>query len=148
MIDRIGRRERHHVVAVLANRGRIDVRSVLTDSLNSVVAAEAIGRDAGVIEVRRCPRGCRMAIVAIVTAGDMRRVFARCRGAVVAGRAGANDVCVIDGPDRLPGRGTMTVLADVRCVYVARVFSGNVYIVVATKAVPADVGVVEDGWNP
>lgn len=103
VVDGIGRRKRHHVVAILANVGRIEVRSILADGLHAVMAAEAIARDGGVVEVRRCPRGRYMAVVAIVTAGDMRRMFTRCRNAVVAGDAGPDNVSVIDGPGGFPG---------------------------------------------
>lgn len=42
----------------------------------------------------------------------------------------------------------MTVLTDVCRIDMAGVFSLNIDIVVATEAVSADVGVVEDGGNP
>lgn len=42
----------------------------------------------------------------------------------------------------------MTILANVRRIDMAGVFSLNIDIVVATEAVPADVGMVEDSRDP
>ena len=53
MVDPVDRREKHFVVAVLADVGRLDMRRVLADGLGAVMATEAIARDIEVIEVRR-----------------------------------------------------------------------------------------------
>lgn len=102
MINDIGRRERYVVVTILTDVGRVDMRGVFACGIRAVVAADAIVRDVHVIEVRRNPCIGRVAVVAIVTARDMRRMLARCCGAVVTGRAGPDDVRVIDCPGRLP----------------------------------------------
>ena len=68
---------------------------VLARRVGAVVAADAIARDINVIEVRRDPRNRCMAVVAVVAAGDVRRVLARGRIAVVAGEAGPEDLRVV-----------------------------------------------------
>ncbi|RZV37111.1 MAG: hypothetical protein EX272_06360 [Chromatiales bacterium] len=55
---------------------------------------------------------------------------------------------MIDVPGWFPRRGAVAVLADVCRVDMTRVFSFNIDIVVAAEAVPADIGVIEDGRNP
>lgn len=78
-------RKKDIVVAVLADFRCLDMRRVLADCVATVVAAEAIARDVDVIEIGRSPRvGC-MAVLTIVAAGDMRRVFTRGKSAIVAG---------------------------------------------------------------
>ena len=54
-----------------------------------------------------------MAIVASITARDMRRVLAGRRDAVMAGIAGSDDLRVIDGHYRRKHVCRMAVLADV-----------------------------------
>lgn len=49
---------------------------MLAGRIGAVVATEAIVGDVDVIKVRRNPRDCRVAVVAVVAAGDMRWVFA------------------------------------------------------------------------
>ncbi len=53
MVDPVDRREKHFIVAVLADVGRLDMRRVLADGLGAVVATEAIAGDIDVIEIRR-----------------------------------------------------------------------------------------------
>ncbi len=60
---------------MLAGRGR------------SVVATEAIGRDAGMIEVRGNPPIRRVANFAIVSGWNMDGMFACCGGSIVTGHA-------------------------------------------------------------
>ncbi len=53
MVDRIGRREDHVVMAVLADIGCQDMSRVLADGLNTVMTADAIANDIDMIEVGR-----------------------------------------------------------------------------------------------
>ena len=47
----------------------------LARRVSTVVATEAITRNVDVVKVRRNPSDGRMAIIAIIAARDMRRVF-------------------------------------------------------------------------
>ena len=83
-------------VAVFTHVRRLHMEWALARGLGAVVTAEAVVHDVDVIEIRGRPRHCRVAVIAIVATGDVCRVFARCRDAVVAGTAGAKDLGVID----------------------------------------------------
>ena len=47
------------------------VRSIFADCLHPVMATKAVAGDAGMIEVCRYPGRSRMAIVAVIAAGNM-----------------------------------------------------------------------------
>ena len=100
MVDRRYRAPGRRVMAVLTNIGRQRVIRALTSCIGAVVAADAVIGDVGVIKVRRHPGNCCMAVVAIVTARDMSRVFASGDRAVVTGDAGADHLRVINRIDR------------------------------------------------
>jgi len=102
VIDHVGRHERHVVVAVLANIGGIDMRRVLARSLRPVVTADAVVGDVGVIKVGGDPCVGRMAVVAVVAAGNVGRGLAGGGVAVMAGEAGANDLCMVNDEYRIP----------------------------------------------
>ena len=72
-------------VAVLANVRRQRMRRVLSSRVRAVMAAYAIACNVGVVEVGRDPRHSRMAVVTIVTAGNVRRMLAGRNRAVVTG---------------------------------------------------------------
>jgi len=83
VVDGVRRRPDHVVVAILAEVARVDVGGRLARCFDAVMATRTIVDDAGVIEVGREPRGCRVTVIAVVAAADMRRVFAGRDGAVV-----------------------------------------------------------------
>ena len=89
MIHHGGRRPEIDAMAIFADRGRRNVRGVLAGCVGAIVAARAITDYVCVIEVRRCPGNGRVAIIAVVVAGQVRRVFAACGDAVMAGAATA-----------------------------------------------------------
>lgn len=57
---------------------------ILAGCSEAVVATDAITYDIGMIEVRRCPGDRGMAVVAVVAACNMGRMFSGCRDTVVA----------------------------------------------------------------
>ena len=118
-------------VAVFANIGRRYVRRVLAGCIRAVVTAETVVGDVDVIEVGRDPRDCRMAVIAVVAAGDMRGMLAGCGVAIVAGHAGSEHVGVVHHVSRRPGHVVVAVLADVRRGDVRRVLAGCISAVVA-----------------
>ncbi len=87
-----------------------------------------------------------MAIIAVVAARDVSRVFARCRNAVMAAIAGTQYLGVIDRHDRRPQICGVAVLADIRRLHVSRIFSCRVRAVMAAHAVPGNVYVAEVRW--
>jgi len=148
VIDHVGRRKGHVVVAVLADIGRIDMRWILARCIGAVMAADAVVGEIGVIEVGRDPPvGC-MAVVAVITAGDMGRVLAFGDVAIMAGEAGANNLGVIDHVGWRKGHVVMAVLADIRCVDMRRILAGRIGAVMAADAVVGDIGVIEVGRDP
>ena len=96
------------------------------------------------IEYGGCPAiGC-VAIVAGVTRGDVVCRLAGRRGAIVAGKAGANDIGMIDTYDRCPAGTTVTVFTQGVGLDMGRVFAGCGAAVVTTGATAGDAVVVED----
>ncbi len=83
-------------MAVLANVARLDVRLVLAGRIDTVMTFGAIAREVQVIEIGRQPGDRRVAVVAVVAARDVRRMFTRCGEAVVTGTARAEHLRVID----------------------------------------------------
>ena len=71
-----------------AELGGLDVQRPLARGVSAVVAAEAVVHDVGVVEIRRHPGHRRVAIVAVVATGDVRRMFAGCRYAIMTRAAG------------------------------------------------------------
>lgn len=86
VIDGSDRRPYRGVVAILADVRCLHVHWPLAGCVGTVMAAETIIRDVRVIEIRWRPGDSSMAIIAIVPAGNMRRMLAR-RGYTVVTRA-------------------------------------------------------------
>jgi len=101
-----------------------------------------------VIEGRRHPAVGGVAVVAGVATRDMTGMLAGRHGAVMAGGAGADHLCVINGVGRSPLHPVMTVGADVGRIDVRRRFARRIHAVVATEAVTGDVYMVEIGGHP
>ena len=89
VIYRGGRSENDNRMAVFADICCWDMHGVLARGINPVVTARAIGGDVGVIKIGGCPGDSGMAIVTLITTGDVGGVFAGCDGAVVTAKAGA-----------------------------------------------------------
>jgi hypothetical protein len=89
-----------------------------------------------------------MAVVAIVAAGNMRRVFANGRNVIVAGIAGASNLCVVNNVHRHPDVGRMAIFADICGLYVGRVLARRVGAIVTAGAIARDVHMIEIRWQP
>jgi hypothetical protein len=72
-----------------------DMGRVFARGIRAVVAADAVTRDIHVIEVRGNPADGRVAVVTVVAARDVGRMFAGRRVAVMAGETGAEHLGVI-----------------------------------------------------
>lgn len=92
MIDARDGRERHDRMAVLADLRGQRMRRGLPNRSHVVVAFHAVARDVVVIEVRRSPGRCRVAVVARVSAGNVIGDFTCCCQAVMAGAAGSENL--------------------------------------------------------
>ena len=144
VIDGVRRCEGDSIMAVDAQVSRIDVRQVFTDGIGAIMAADAITRDVGMVEVGRSPRRGRMAIVTGVAACKMRRVLAGCNSAVVAGEAGSDDLCMVHCIGRCPGNAAVAIFANVTRIDVRRVLAGRRRPVMTGKASTKDLGVIHD----
>ena len=89
-----------------------------------------------------------MAVIAIITARDMRWVLACCNDAVVAGAASANYLGVVHRVSWNPDVGVMAVFANFRSQNMRRVFAGRINAVVAACAVAGDPCVIEIRGQP
>ena len=67
---------------------------------------------------------------------------------IVAGKAGTNDIGMIDTYDRCPASSTVTVFTQGAGLYVGRVFAGGGAAVVTTGTTAGDAVVVEDRTRP
>jgi len=112
------------------------------------MAVDTVANDVDVVEVRRNPGGGRMAVVAIVAAHNVRRVLARRGNTVVAGRADADYLQMVNGVGRRPNDVVVAVLADIRCRNMRGILASCADAVVAVNAVADDIGMIEVGWNP
>lgn len=130
-------------VAVLANIRCLYVHRTLASRVRAIVTTHAVVHDIDMVEVRGHPGHGRMAVIAIVAAGNMRRVFANGRNAIVAGIAGASNLCVIDNVHGHPDVGRMAVFADIRGLYVGRVFARRVGAIMTAGAIASDVHMIE-----
>ena len=102
VIDDVDGQPRHIVVTVFANVRRLNMADALAGSVHSVVAAEAVVDDIGVIESSRNPGRRGVTIVAIVATVDMVGILARGNRAVVARTAGSQYLRVVDEVSRCP----------------------------------------------
>src|SRR5207248_6490731 len=101
------------VAALARGRGRADrdVGRRHAGRRDAVVAAGAVVGYAHVAEHRAAPAERRMAGVALQVGDDVRGPLALCLHAVVAGRAAAAHLGVVEVDRRVPGDGRVAVLA-------------------------------------
>jgi len=135
-------------VTIFANTRRLYVLGIFACRRDAVVATDAITYDTGMIEVRRCPGDRCVAVVAVVAACNMGLMFSGCRNAVVANGTAAQHLCVIDSHYRRPNCRAMTILADVRCLYMRRVLARRIRGVVTGHAIACDIDVIEICGQP
>ena len=89
-----------------------------------------------------------MAVIAVIAAGDMRRVFAGHYCTVMAGAAGANDLSVVDRVNRYPGVRRMAVLANIGRLNMRQVLARSVGAVMAAGTVTRNIYVIEIRRQP
>lgn len=135
-------------MAILADIGCLDVGRSLTDGISAVVAAETVIHDVDVVEVGGQPRDCRVAVIAVIATGDMRRVLAGRYVAIVAGTTCTNDLRVVDGVYGNPDVGRVAVFAHVGRLNVCRVLARRIGTIVAVGTVARNIYVIEIGRQP
>jgi len=89
-----------------------------------------------------------VAVVAIVTTGDVGWVLASRRKAIMTGAAATDDLGMVYSVCRSPDVVVVTVLADVAGLNVGYSLAGGFHAVVAAEAVTDDACVVEVGGPP
>ena len=89
-----------------------------------------------------------MAAVALHRRTEVTGIFARRVYAVMAGRAGAKYLGMINIEYGRPCRGRVTVFAHIGSQGMLRVLASRDRAVVATETIARDVGVVVVGWQP
>ncbi len=136
------------VVAVLANIRRRNMCIALANSFDAIVTTDARTRDADVVEIGRQPAGGCMTVVTIVAAGDVRRVFASCRHAIVSRAAGAQNLCMVNGECWRVGHSAVAILANVGGLDVRWSLAGGCDAIVTGDAIANDAGVIEKGGQP
>jgi len=117
----------------------------LANGIGAVVATHTIVHDVDVVEVGGQPGNRRVAVVAIIAAGDMGWVFAGRYEAVMTGAASTNDLRMVDGVNRHPNVRCMAVLADIGHLNMREVLACSVNTVMATGAIARNVYVIEVG---
>lgn len=135
-------------MTILANVGRQYVLRILSRGDRPVVATHAVACNVSVIEVGRCPGDGGVAIVAVVAACDMCWVLAGRNDTVVTCGTTAEDLCVIDGHDRVPDRWAVAIFTNVRCLNMHGVFAGRIRTVMAIHAVAHNIHVIEVRRHP
>lgn len=143
MIDGYYRRKHVRGVAVFTHIGCQNMCRVLTDCVRAVVAAKTVSRNVYVIEICRQPGDRAVAVIAVVAARYVSRVFAGGGNTVVAGSASTQNLRVIDRNDGNERNRAVAVFANVRRQRVRWGFSGCVRAVMAVAAVTRDAGMVE-----
>jgi len=148
VVNGIDRHPHVGVMAVLADVGRLYMGRTLACGISAVVTADAVVNDIDVIKKCRQPGDGGVAIITVVTAGDMRRMFARGNGAVMAGAASTNDLGVIHCVGRCPGNVVMAVLTHIGGLDVRRVLAGGFDAIVASGTVGHDIDVIKIRGKP
>jgi len=138
------RRPDDRCVARLADVGRLYVRRALARGVCAVVTTETIVDDVGVVKGRGRPGDRRMAVIAVIAAGYVGRVFTGCRDPIVTGAASTDNLRMVDGVSGHPHIRRMTVFTDVTRLHMCRrILARGVGAVMAAEAVARDVDVVE-----
>ena len=100
------------------------------------------------IEIRRNPGHCCVAVIAGIAAVDMRWVLADSRCSVMTGITGANDLRVINGEHRHPDVGRVAVFANIRGLDVSWRLTCRIGTVMAAGAITRDIHVIKIRGQP
>ena len=135
-------------MAVFADVRGLQVRWTFARGICAVVASRSFARDIDVFEVGGQPGGGRVSVVAGIATGDVGRVFAGGRDAIMTGTAGAQNLRVVDRQYGSPDVRAMAIFADIGRLNVRGTFAGCFDTVVAAGAVAGDTAVIKGCWQP
>lgn len=130
-------------VTVFAHGAGLNVCRVLTDSIGTVVATEAVSCDIDVVKIGRQPGNRGMTIIAVVTTCDVGWMLASRRDAIVAGAATTDHLSMINDIRRCPDVRIVAVLTDIRGLYVSQRLTRRSRAIMAADTVARDAGVIE-----
>ena len=102
----------------------------------------------GVTVIRWNPGGGAMAQATVLRRIEVPRILAGSRSAIVAGRARAQDLGVINGNDRRPDICAVAIFADVGRLWVQWPLAGRVCSVMAAGTIVDNIGMIEIRWQP
>lgn len=136
------------IVAVFADVRRVNMCRVLAGGVGTVMTACAVAGDIDVIKVCRQPGNRRMAILAIITAANVRRMLASRQRPIMAASTGTQDLGMVDRVHRRKHIAGVTIFAYVGRLNVCRVFASGIDAIVAANAVSSDVDVIKICWQP
>lgn len=148
MVDGYRGSERRRAMTPLAGIAGIDVRGVLAGGGDAVVAAGTVVGDSGVVENCGIPRRRVVAGVALRRCRDVVDRFSGCAAAVMASRAYAKHLGMIDDSSRRPGDGGMARFAGRGRRDVVGRLTRRVGAVMATGAIARDAAVIVSGRVP
>ena len=148
VVIEVCRQPRNSGMTIFTDITAIDVRRMFAGCVSAVVTAGAITHNPDVIERSRQPANRRVAIITIVAAIYVIQIFTIGDDTVMAGPAGANDLCVVDNNFRHKGDNAVTILTNVRCLDMRIVLAGRVRTVVATRTIANDIDVIEIRRDP
>lgn len=131
------------VVAIFTNVRCLNMHGAFAGRIRTVMAIHAVAHNIQVIEIGRHPGNAGVAVITVISAGDMRRMFASGGNTVVTGATATQYLGVVDGNCWLPYHRAVAVLANIRCLNMRRAFAGCICTVMAGHAVARDIGMVE-----
>ena len=135
-------------MAVLTDIGCLHVQRALARSVCAIVTTCTVARDIRVVKCRGSPGNCCVAVVAVVPACDMGRMFAGRDDTIMAGAATAKHLSVVDGICRRPYSRRMTVFADIGRQSMCRVLACGIRAVMAVDAVTRVIHMIEVRRQP
>ena len=135
-------------VAIFADVGCLRVQWTLADRVCSIMTADTVVNNVHVVEICRQPGDGSVAVIAIVAAVDMRRVFANSYHTVMTRTASPNYLGVVDCKGRNPGVWCMAIFADDTGKNMVGILARCVCAVVAARTIACDVDVVKVCGQP
>ncbi len=130
-------------VTIFADVGRLWVQWTLASRVRSVMTAAAVIDNVCVIEIGRQPRDSRVAVIAVIAAGDMRWVFANGYHTVMARATSPNNLSVVYRKCWNPGIRCMAIFADNTGKNMVDVLARCIRTVVAARTIACDIDVVK-----
>jgi len=121
----------------------LGVALMALSALQVVAVVLRLIRQTGVAVICWCPRVRAVAQTAVLGGIEVSRILTGCLCAVVAGRAGSENLVVVHRGHRFPDVCAVAILADVCRLDMRWAFTGGIGTVVTTEAIVDDVGMVE-----